>query len=61
MTDAAYASAPDIWYVKGRQRLDDNLYLQYGMNSYLDDWFMGRRMGKYVAETKRVKKDKNDK
>ena len=50
MTDAAYASAPDIWYVKGRQRLDDNLYLQYGMNSYLDDWFMGRHMGKYVAE-----------
>lgn len=50
MTDAAYASAPDIWYVKGRQRLDDNFYLQYGMNAYLDDWFMGRHMGKYVAE-----------
>lgn len=50
MTDAAYASAPDIWYIKGRQRLDDNFYLQYGMNAYLDDWFMGRHMGKYVAE-----------
>ncbi len=50
MTDVAYASSPDLWYIKGRQRLDDNFHLQYGMNAYLDDWFMGRRMGKYVAE-----------
>lgn len=50
MTDAAYASAPDLWYIRGRQRLDDNFYLQYGMNAYLDDWFMGRRMAKYAAE-----------
>lgn len=50
MTDIAYGTSSDLWVIKGRQRLDDNFYLQYGMNAYLDDWFMGSRMGKYAAE-----------
>ena len=29
------------------QKLDDKLYLQYGMNSYMNEWFMGRRRPKY--------------
>ncbi len=50
VTDFAYGSAEDIFVLKGRQRLDDKLYLQYGINSYMDDGFMGRNMAKYAAE-----------
>ena len=50
ITDAMYGSAEDIFIVKGRQRLDDKLYLQYGVNSYMEDEFMGRNMAKYAVE-----------
>lgn len=36
--------------LRGRQELDDKLYLQYGMNSYLDNWILGYRFAKYNAE-----------
>lgn len=49
-TQIMYGSAQNNWIVRGRQELDENLYLQYGMNSYLDNWFMGSNMGKYNAE-----------
>ncbi len=49
-TEFMYGSAEDIFVLRGKQQLDDNLYLQYGANSYLDDWFMGNRMAKYAAE-----------
>lgn len=48
-TMAAYGTAASKIIVYGKQRLDDNLYLQYGMNSYMDEWFMGRRRPKYGA------------
>ena len=50
MTELAYGSAEDIFVAKGLQRLDDKLYLQYGVNSYLDEGFMGRNMAKYAVE-----------
>lgn len=49
-TDLAYGSASDVFIMKGKQYLDDKLYLQYGANSYLNEWFFGPRMPKYAAE-----------
>ncbi len=58
MTELGYASASDIFFLRGRQRLDDNLYLQYSANSFMDEWFMGSRMPKYMAEVYYDKKYK---
>lgn len=49
-TDMMYGSANDIFVLRGRQYLDDNLFMQYGVNSYMNDWWMGQRMAKYMAE-----------
>lgn len=49
-TELGYGSAKNIFFVKGKQRLDDNLFLQYAYNSYTDEWFLGGRMPKYIAE-----------
>lgn len=49
-TDAAYATTGDAIVLKGKQYLDDKLFLQYGINSFMDEWFMGPRMAKYNAE-----------
>jgi len=46
-TLAAYGTARDKVIVYGKQDLDDNLFLQYGVNGYMDEWFMGRRRPKY--------------
>ncbi len=49
-TDFGYGSSKDVFILKGRQDLDDHLYLQYGVNSYLDEWFFGQGIAKYNAE-----------
>ena len=49
-TFLGYGTAADIFILKGRQRLDDNLFLQYVANTYTDEWFLGARMPKYGAE-----------
>lgn len=49
-TELGYGSASDIFFMRGYQRLDDNLFLQYSANSYMDEWFLGARMPKYMAE-----------
>lgn len=49
-TQIMYGSAENAWIIRGRQELDEHLYLQYGSNAYLDDWFMGARMAKYNVE-----------
>lgn len=46
-TQLAYGSAADRFFVYGKQELDDDLFLQYSMNSYMDEWFLGRRRPKY--------------
>ena len=46
-TTVAYGTAASKFFVLGKQKLDDNLFLQYGMNSYMDEWFLGRRRPKY--------------
>ncbi len=48
-TMLAYGTAAEKMIVLGKQKLDDNLFLQYGMNSYMDEWFLGRRRPKYGA------------
>lgn len=48
--DMGYGTANKTFIMAGIQKLDDNLYLQYGMNRYMDDWFMGFRMPKALAE-----------
>lgn len=49
-TDLMYGSSNDVWVAKGRQYLDDKLMLQYGSNSFMNEWFFGPRMSKYNAE-----------
>lgn len=49
-TFLGYASANDIFFLKGDQHLDDNLTLHYGSNTYNNEWFLGGRMAKYIAE-----------
>lgn len=49
-TELGYGSASDVFFLRGVQRLDDNLFLQYAANSYMDEWFLGSRMAKYMSE-----------
>lgn len=49
-TEIAYGTAGSKLMAHGYQKLDDNLFLQYGMNEYLNDWWLGRRRPKYGAE-----------
>lgn len=49
-TEVAYGSVSDIIVAKGYQYLDDNLTFRYGMNSFLQEWFLGPRRPKYAAE-----------
>ncbi|MCQ2743758.1 MAG: hypothetical protein MJ230_03050 [bacterium] len=46
-TILAYGTASSKFFVSGHQDLDDNLFLQYSVNSYMDEWFLGRRRPKY--------------
>ena len=46
-TQVAYGTSQSKFLIRGKQRLDDNLYLQYGMNDYMNEWFLGRRRPKY--------------
>ena len=45
-----YGSANDTFVLQGRQDLDENLYIQYGANAYMDNWFLGGRMPRYIGE-----------
>lgn len=49
-TNMAYGTANEVFILRGKQKLDENMYVQYGMNSFLDDWFMGFRMPRLMSE-----------
>lgn len=49
-TEFAYNTAANLFVLRGLQRLDDNLYLQYGKNTYMDEWFMGKSWLGYGGE-----------
>ena len=42
-----YGSQRDKFIGRGRQDLDDNLYIEYATNDYMNEWFMGRMRPKY--------------
>lgn len=46
-TSIAYGTAASKFIIDGEQKLDDNLTLQYGMNNFQNEWFLGRRRPKY--------------
>lgn len=46
-TMIAYGSAVGKVVGYGKQELDDNLFLQYAINGYMDEGFLGRRRPKY--------------
>ena len=49
-TQAAYGTAGSKFVVRGKQKLDDNLLLQYAVNDYIEEWFLGRRRPKYGVD-----------
>ena len=49
-TEFGYNTAANMFLLKGQQRLDDKLFLQYGMNSYINNWFMGNSWLGYGGE-----------
>lgn len=49
-TEFMYGSAEDIFVLRGAQQFDDKFFAQYGMNSYMDNWWLGSRMAKYMGE-----------
>ena len=49
-TEFGYSTRKSTFVLRGHQQLDDDLYLHYGYNSYVDEWFLGARMPKYIAE-----------
>lgn len=56
-TELGYGTSAEIFFLKGLQRLDDNLFFQYNANNFSDEWFLGSRMAKYMAE---IYYDKNN-
>ncbi len=49
-TEAFYGTSLGNFVLKGHQSLDDRFYIQYGINSYLDEWFLGSSLAKYRIE-----------
>lgn len=49
-TEFGYSTRKSAFVLRGRQQLDDDLYIHYGYNNYVDEWFLGARMPKYIAE-----------
>ncbi len=46
-TDFGYMSNKDKIVVRGKHQFNERWSSQYGINSYLNEWFMGGRMPKY--------------
>lgn len=50
LTQVGYGTAESKFVVHGKQKLDDNLSLLYGVNDYMEEWFLGRRRPKYGVD-----------
>ena len=46
-TMLGYGTANSKFVGYGKQKIDDDLYLHYGVNGFMSEWFMGRRRPKY--------------
>lgn len=49
-TDMGYSTARGKFVLRGRQKITEKLWAQYGMNSYMNEWFMGGRMPEYGGQ-----------
>ncbi len=49
-TNFAYNTAAKKFYLKGEQQLDDFLTLQYGANSYMNNWILGQEWVGYGGQ-----------
>lgn len=49
-TDFGYGTSKSKIVVRGEQEFTENLTLQYGINSYMNNWFLGGRMPKYGVQ-----------
>ena len=43
-TAFGYGTAEDRFVMRGRQTLGDSMYIDYAVNTYMNEWFMGGRM-----------------
>ena len=43
-TAFGYGTAEDRFVMRGRQTLGDSMYIDYAINTYMNEWFMGGRM-----------------
>ena len=43
-TAFGYGTAEDRFVMRGRQTLTDSMYVDYAINTYMNEWFMGGRM-----------------
>lgn len=46
-TAFGWGSSNSKFVIRGEQEMTENLTFQYGLNSYLSNWFLGSRMPKY--------------
>lgn len=49
-TDFGYLSSKSKVVIRGKHQFNEKLWAQYGLNSYLDEWWMGGRLPKYGAQ-----------
>lgn len=51
ITQAIYSTAANELVLRGRQQLgDSDFFLEYGHMSYMNDWFLGSNISKYLAQ-----------
>ncbi len=49
-TEFGWSSSKDKFVVQGDQEITDNLHLEYGINTYMSNYFLGGRMPEYGAQ-----------
>ena len=55
-TEFGYGTAKDKWIVRGKHNITDDLWINYGYETYIDDWFLGQRRPEYIAQLVHHKK-----
>ena len=49
-TEFGWSSSKDKFVVEGDQEITDNLHLEYGINTYMSNYFLGGRMPEYGVQ-----------
>ncbi len=50
ITEIAYGSAKDVFLIRGKHNITDNLELDYNQNTLMDEWFLGARRPRYGTQ-----------